>query len=246
VSRALRRSPARPEAAERVAAPVRRQDRRSGLTLIELLVVIAIGSVVTGALLTTWFALGDSYSMTTSSTKAREFARDAVARLGRELRDAEPAGTDPALRSVTTDEIVFTTTFNDPDNELVDSEPILTRYWYEWDAEKGSGALHRQRDMDNDGLFEADGVTVDADDRDTVVVRNVLNEPGTDGHADVFAYSYIDASGSVVEQGSSPETTSLPTIFLVHVTLSVDLNPESAPAPMQLSTTVQLRNQSRF
>jgi hypothetical protein len=213
--------------------------------MVELLVVLAIGSVVTGALLVTWFALGDSYSMTTTSTKAREFARDAVARMARELRDAEPLGTEPALRAAASDEVIFTTTFNDPDNDLVNSEPVLTRYWYEWDDQTGTGAIHRQRDSDADQTLFQDGV-IDPDDRDMIVVQNVLDPPGADGHADLFTYSYIGDGGVLVEQGDPPGTSSLPTVFLVHVSLSVDLNPESAPQPMDLSTTVQLRNQSRF
>lgn len=230
----------------------RHRRRESAWTLVELLVVVVIGSIVTGAILLTWFSLGDSYSMTTRSSKAREFARDAVARMARELRDAEPRGTYPALRTVATDEIVFTTTFNDPANDLVDSEPMLTRYWYEWDEAKEMGVLHRQRDSQTAGrvgdLFLEDGSTPDPYDRDMVIVRHVLNpvDPTTK-HADLFAYSYIDTDGDVVKAGPPPTAAaSVPTIFFVHVSLSVDLNPESAPLPMDLSTTVQLRNQSRF
>lgn len=229
-----------------------RQRPAIGLTLVELLVVVAIGSVVTGAVLLTWFSLSRSYSMTTSGAQSRELARDAVARLARELRDAEPKGTYPALRSVGTDEIVFTTTFNEPGNELVNSEPVLTRYWYEWVEDEGTGVLHRQRDSQTSGrvgeLFLEDGVTPDPDDRDMIVVRHLLNpvDPET-GHANLFAYSYIGADGDVVSKGPPPEAAaSVPTIFLVYVSLSVDLDPGSAPQPMDLTTTVQLRNQSRF
>ena len=69
-----------------------RTDRQAGLTLIELLIVIIIGSVISGALLMTWFSLNDSYSFTTRSSEAQDFARDTVARMGREIRDAEGEG----------------------------------------------------------------------------------------------------------------------------------------------------------
>jgi len=242
-----RRSPIERGAGGPAAArSCRRHDRaRAGLTLIEVLIVVAIGSVVTGAILLTWFSLGDSYSMTSSSTKARELARDAVARMARELRDAEPKGSDAALLSVSTDDIVFTTTFNDPANTQVDSEPVLTRYWYE-PGTGGVGVIHRQRDTDGDEkLFETDG-SRDLGDRDMVVVRNVLN-PVVDGHATIFTYSYIDPDGNLVKKGPPPtEVGSIPTIFLIHIGLEIDLNPQSAPLPMELNTTVQLRNQSRF
>lgn len=223
---------------------------RAGLTLVELLVVIAIGSVVTGALLLTWFSLGQSYSMTTKSTQSREFARDAVARLAREVRDAEPSGTYPALRSVGVDEIVFTTTFNDAANEQVSSEPLLTRYWYEWDVAAGSGVLYRQRDSRTSGrvgyLFLEDG-TRDPADRVMVIVRDVLNpRDQATGRATVFTYSYVGTDKEVVRDGAPPPAASLPTTFMVHISLSVDLNPESAPSPMDLSTSVQLRNQGRY
>ncbi len=217
------------------------------MTLMELLVAVVILSVVTSMVLLVWSAMGDSYSMTTSSTKARELARDAVARLGRELRDAERLGANPALTVVTTDEIVFTTTFNDPANDEVKSEPVLTRYWYEWDESTGYGVLHRQRDTakNADGLYG----TLDENDRDTVVLRHVLNPVDEDtGDAELFRYSYVESSPSpgVVEAGPPPSAYALPTVFLVHISLSVDLNPGESPAPMDLSTAVQLRNQSRF
>lgn len=220
----------------------------AGLTLIEVLVVVAIGSVITGAILLSWFALGRSYALTTSSSEAREFARDAVARLARELRDAEPDGVSPALRVVTNDEVIFTTTFNDKDNELVGSQPALTRYWYEWDDESSVGTLHRQRDTDHDGkLFENDGITRDPDDRDMVLIENVMNQPTTPGgDADIFRFTYVDELGNVAKAMQTVPQASLPSIYMVGVSLSVDMNPQTAPRPMDLSTTVQLRNQSRF
>jgi len=217
-----------------------------GLTMIELLVVVVIGSVVTGAMLLTWFALSRSYAFTTSSSDAREFARDATARLARELRDAEPDGVSPALRVVGPDEVIFTTTFNDPDNDLVGSQPLLSRYWYEYDGATKTGTLHRQRDSDRDGkVLENDG-TRDLGDRDMVVVRDLLNTRDGNGDADIFRYTYIDADGELRQAEPTVPAESIQTIFLVRVSLSVDLNPQQAPQPMHLSTTVQLRNQSRF
>jgi len=119
--------------------------RQSGVTLVELLVVMAIGSVLSGALLLTWFSLNNSYSFTTRSSNAQDFARDAVARMGRELRDAEPKGADLAIKYAANDEIVFTTTFNEQGNDSRLVEPVETRYWYYWDAARHVGRIYRSR-----------------------------------------------------------------------------------------------------
>jgi len=202
--------------------------RQSGVTLVELLVVLAIGSVLSGALLLTWFSLNNSYSFTTRSSNAQDFARDAVARMGRELRDAEPKGADLAIIYADSDEIIFTTTFNEQGNESRQVEPVLTRYYYERDDARGVGRLHRQRGT-----------------RDDVIVDNLLNS--WDGNrADIFHYSYINRESEPVPFGQKPEEDMYGTISMIHIRLTVDLNPESAPQPMDVSTTVHLRNQGLY
>ena len=71
---------------------LRFRHRASGLTLVELLVVMTIGVIVSGAILLTWSSLTRSFSFTTKSSDSQDFARDAVARMGREIRDMEPLG----------------------------------------------------------------------------------------------------------------------------------------------------------
>jgi prepilin-type N-terminal cleavage/methylation domain-containing protein len=192
-----------------------RADRQTGLTLIELLVVIVIGTVLSGAILMTWFSLSDSYSFTARSSEAQDFARDAVARMARELRDAEGTGGDVAVQSADSGQITFTTTFNEEGNESRLVEPVETQYYF------SEGSIHRVRD----------GV-------DRVVVDNVLNEAGQ-----VFTYDYVDVDGDSVRGGTSPDPTMLATISVIHINLVVDLNPLSAPQPMDVSTSAHLRNQ---
>jgi len=200
--------------------------RQAGLTLIELLVVIVIGTVLSGALLLTWFSLNRSYSFTVRSSNAQDFARDSVARMGRELRDAEPKGADLAIVYADSDEISFTTTFNEQGNESRLVEPVLTRYHYVWDAERGVGRLYRQR-----------GAT------DAVVVDNLINPRDATDQADIFRYSYVNSESEPVPDGQTPDPEMYGTISMIRIHLSVDLNPESAPQPMDVSTTVHLRNQ---
>ena len=205
-----------------------RRDGQAGVTLVELLVVIAIGSVISGALLITWFSLNDSYSFTTRNSEAQGFARDAVARLGRELRDAEPKGGALAITHAYSDEIEFTTTFNEQGNESRQVEPVLTRYYYERDEARGVGELHRVR-----------GAT------DTVVVGNLVN-PMLGGRADIFHYAYVSTAGESVPDASTPEPEMYGTISLIRIDLMVDLDPGSAPQPMNVSTAVHLRNQGLY
>ena len=191
---------------------MRSSARQAGITLIELLVVIVIGSVISGALLMTWFSLNDSYSFTTRSSEAQDFARDAVARMGRELRDAEGAGSSTPIISADAHQVTFTTTFNEEGNESRLVEPVQVQYLYE------DGCLYRIRE--------------DGDRR--LLVDHLLNDAG------VFTYSYINAGGHPVSD-STP--TVLGTISMMRIRLIVDLNPQSAPQPMDVSTSVHLRNQ---
>jgi prepilin-type N-terminal cleavage/methylation domain-containing protein len=203
-----------------------RRDAQHGFTLIELLVVIVIGSIVSTAIYLTWFSLTDSYSFTSRSSKAQEHARDAVSRMARELRDAEPKGGNLAIQYADNDEVSFWTTFNEPGNDSRQVEPVLTRYYYVWDDARGVGVLHRERAGS-----------------DTVLVDNLVNEGGADDDADIFRYAYVSTSGDFVPDASIPEPEMYATISMVRIGLEVDLNPQSAPQRMNLSTTVQLRNQ---
>lgn len=197
-----------------------RAERQAGVTLIELLIVIVIGSVVSGALLMTWFSLNDSYSFTTRSSEAQGFARDAVARMGRELRDAEAKGGSLAITSASSDEVSFWTTFNVQGNESRQVEPVLTQYYYQ------DGSLHRKRS----------GI-------DTVIVGHLLNQTTSAGKAEVFTYDYIALDSHRVTGGTDPAESMYGTVSMVSIHLVVDLNPKSAPQPMDVSTSVHLRNQ---
>ncbi len=207
---------------------LRFRHRASGLTLVELLVVMTIGVIVSGAILLTWSSLTRSFSFTTKSSDSQDFARDAVARMGREIRDMEPLGAASAILLADSDELVFTTTFNEAGNDTPLVDPVLTRYWYSWDADRHVGVLHRERG----------GVS-------RVLVDNVLNTR-TGSDADIFKYTYVDAGRNLVTDGQSPSEVEYDSISMIRIDLSVDLNPESAPQPMTVSTRVHLRNQGRY
>jgi len=83
-----------------------------------------------------------------------------------------------------------------------------------------------------------------------VIVDNLLNPRvvlnPSDGKlvADIFRYSYINRDGEPVPAGQTPDGDMYGTISMIRIRLTVDLNPASAPQPMDVSTTVHLRNQS--
>ena len=202
--------------------------RQSGWTLVELLVVMTIGVIITGALVLTWGSLTRSFSFTTRSSDAQDFARDAVARMSREIRDMEPKGAASSIVTAGSDELEFTTTFNEAGNDTPLVEPVLTRYWYTWDPIRKVGALHRERG----------GVS-------RVVVDNLMNTwDGT--AANIFRYTYVASDHELVTDGPSPTPAEYDNISMIRVDLSVDLNPESAPQPMHVSARVHLRNQGRY
>ena len=212
--------------------------RQTGLTLVELLVAISIGAVLSVLLVMTWLSLSSSYSMTTRTSEAGELARDAVSRLSREIRDAEPNPVSgyPAIVEFGPTSIDFTTTFNQENNDQPLPTPVLTRYVYLLDEEAGEQTLHRLRDTDGNGDF----------DRDDLVVKNLRNYTKVNGvwtlTTDPFTYLRLDLETR--EPVVAPWETPPKYIALVQVHLLVQM-PGNRPRPSDLTTTVQLRNQAQ-
>jgi len=220
---------------ERAEAPSH-SARQAGLTLVELLVVISISAVVMTMLVMSWLTLTKSYSQTTRTTEAGELVRDAVSRISREIRDAEP---DPvsgysAIVAFDSTYIEFTTTFNQANNDQPLPTPVLTKYEYVLDATTGEQTLYRRRDTDGDGAY----------DRNDVVVTDLRNYTKTvDGWVLTtkpficFRLNDVTRVPEVATADTHPSQ-----IALVQVHLLVQM-PGRGPKPSDLMTTVQLRNQ---
>ena len=206
---------------------MKRTRKQQGITLVELLVVMVIMSIVTTMIIITWIALQNSYAFTVDSTNQRVAARDTMARMVRELRDAQGSVTDPAIISATANCVDFMTTFNDPgaDNTGVNR---LTRYQYDPSAE----TITRTRDTNNDGIGPGD--------RTTVLVHDVVNSSPGYGNPPVFRYDYYDADGNLQLDSTAPPDPSA--IVSVHIRVLVDLRPGHSPQMMDLTSTAQLRN----
>jgi prepilin-type N-terminal cleavage/methylation domain-containing protein len=216
---------------------MKRTRKQQGVTLVELLVVMVIMSIVTTMIIITWIALQNSYAFTVDSTNQRVAARDTMARMVRELRDAQGSVTDSAIISATANRVDFMTTFNDPGGADNTGVNRLTRYQYVPSAETDPSAetITRTRDTNNDGI-------IGPGDRTTVLVHNVVNSSAPDeyGNPPVFSYDYYDANGDLQLALTDPPDPSA--IVSVHIRVLVDLQPGHSPQLMDLTSTAQLRN----
>jgi prepilin-type N-terminal cleavage/methylation domain-containing protein len=235
--------------------------KQKGLTLVELLVAMSIMVVLSTMIVATWVALTNAYSFSTRSDTQRDFARQAIDRMAREIRDAQQplGGTSPAFAGAYPDEVRFYSTFNmllaGPDLILgtaddvtasdPKSPPRLTRFIYVvTDTQEGTGAVYRQlAELEGPDLILGtadDGFRDPVESDEPPLVSDVYNE-GAD--KDMFTYWSYNPSGDVVPSQGIVDTSR---IVEVEITLLVDLNPGKAPNYMDLSTKVQPRNVREF
>jgi prepilin-type N-terminal cleavage/methylation domain-containing protein len=205
-----------------------------GLTLTELLVVIVIGAILSTMIIGVWFALQRSYAYSTKANYARQTARDCMARMVREIRDAQSLGNgSPCILYAQPNDIRFTTAFNDPGTDG-QGRVLLVRYWYE----AGDKKIYRMRDTNENG-------TLGTGDRLDVMASHVVNgvTPSSSNPTPVFSYTYIDSAGATQMANSVTDTGSIVT---VQIRIIADLNPGRSPEYIDLNSTVQPRNQRQI
>ena len=230
---------------------VTRSRRQEGLTLVELVVGMVILGIVTTMLLMTWFSLSRSYAFSVNSSIARDDARQAIARMEREIRDAEsdPGTSTPAITEAHPYWICLFTTFNDPSSSAPAAEPHLVVYRLYTD-----GSLWRFEDTDNSGTIggismadhPSGGASPDVAEETSgegrlLLCRSVVNlvNPATP----LFMYNYYADSGvllSVPSVSSSNNQTAR--IVAVQTHLRVDLSPSRSPVYTDFLVTATLRN----
>lgn len=214
--------------------------RQEGMTLVEVLVAMVIMTVITTMIIATWISLSRAYAFTSRSDRQRDVANQAIARMAREIRDAQaPAGnTSGAFVVAQPTEVDFYSTFNDAGNWNPTSTPRLTRFVLrETDPVNHIGAIYRERAGSQGSFIDSDAVS-------TVLVKDVVNLRQSHD-ADLFTYSAINTSTAVMYQsrGWPPTVDVLPArIQTVTIFLQVDLNPGKSPNYMDINTTVQPRN----
>jgi prepilin-type N-terminal cleavage/methylation domain-containing protein len=228
--------------------------RQQGLTLIEVMVVTVILGIVSTLLVLMWANLQRAYSFTVSSNQSRQQARDSMARMVAEIRDAQiptsgPYAGQAPIRVASGFDIRFFTSYGQSTTESI----VLTRYRYRLNSATGRWTLYRQRDTNGNGILDS------SDLRQVVTTLCVNQDPTGDGNlsdrVDMFTYSYYDTNGNLVTTGATygadgnsvSGTTSVPTYNLsgietVNIRIISDLNPRRAPVYIDLRSTVQPRN----
>jgi prepilin-type N-terminal cleavage/methylation domain-containing protein len=218
---------------------VRRQRSQRGITLVELLVAMSIMLVLSTLIVGTWLALSNAYSFTTRSDKQRDMARQAIERMGREIRDAQEPSSGASLAFVKVDpfEVQFYSTFNTADAPSPSSPPRLSRFIYRvTDADAGTGSIYREF-PGPDGSFDT------GDDVSQLMVSHISND---NAGRDMFTYWAYGSGGVLVAMDGDTVDFDPSRIATVELTLLVDLNPGKAPNYMDLTTVVQPRNVRQF
>jgi prepilin-type N-terminal cleavage/methylation domain-containing protein len=238
-----------------VTRPFDRSSGEKGLTLVELLVGLVIMGLISTTLVTIYLGLGESFSYSTKSTNAREKARQAVARLGREIRDAQSntGNTEASVVRARERWILLSTTFNKVGNDDPNLAPRLVMYRLYQD-----GRLFRFEDLSGNGTIA--GVNIDPSPTDAttfnlteqqngegarLIASNVVNyDSSTPSQKKLFLYSYVDDQG--IMPSPTPYvygTNNRARILTVQLHLLIDLNPGHSPVYTDLQTSAQLRNQ---
>jgi type II secretory pathway pseudopilin PulG len=207
------------------------------MTLVELIVAMSIMLVISTMIVISWISLSKAYSFTSRNDRQRDVANVAIARMAREIRDAQqPAGsTSGAFVKAYPNEIDFYSTFNMAGNSDPTMTPRLTRFILrETDPVEHVGAIYREIAGTGGSFAAADAVS-------TVLATDVVN-PRQIG-ADLFTYSAISTTTGQMYQSSGMATLVPPSrLQTVRILVLVDLNPGKSPNYMDISTTVEPRN----
>jgi hypothetical protein len=213
---------------------------------------MVVAVLLSSMMIMVYFALTGSFSYSAKSSTAREQARQALARMAREIRDAEaiPANNEVAIVRAREKWTAFYSTFNEAGNDDPDMVPHLVMYRLYPDEE-----IWRFEDTSGDGSIS--GVTINPSPDDnyavseqangeggTMVVKDVVNyDSTTPTPVALFDYSYVDDSGQVAMSTYVYYAENRGRIVNVQIHLLVDLNPGHSPVYADLQTSAQLRNQ---
>jgi len=243
----------------------RRSTGQAGLTLIEVLISMVVLAIVTTLLVVGWSNLQGASGVVIKSNNSRSTARDAMNRISNELRGSQPTSlptpapsstatptSQPPLTAAGPMEVRFYSSFNTAEANADGSGLTAlrpTRVWLDtatvppapWNPD--GRTLYLQRDVNNNGSF------ADAQDRSTVLARNVFNESVADAtngtaYTPVFRYAYRDMGGSIQWTDNAGSGLDLASVVALRVRLIIDTNLDRSPKYVDTSTTVRLRNAS--
>jgi len=224
-----------------------------GMTLVELLVAMTITVVISGLIILSWVALSRSYANTVTRGKAGDFARLAIDRMEREIRDVEQPPTvigevsEVAILRARPFSVVAYTTFNKAGNDLSSTPPRLVMYRL-----YSNGELWRFHDVNGGGIAGVDidqepGLSLSeltAGEGAQLMAPNLVNlsTPNATSPTPLFTYIYYNADGTLARYGSVVGTEKRALIRAVEINMLIDYNPGKSPTYAHLRTTAQLRN----
>lgn len=202
---------------------LRGRRRQQGITLIELLIAMTIMTILSGMIVMAWISLQGSYAYSVKSADARGTARDTMARLRREIRDAmsQPSTGLGPIVTAESNHIQIMSAFNDVGGNVQSVD-----YWYRATSAT-TGNITRKRGSGTE----------------QIVAQNIVN---VFNNTPLFKYSSVNAAGNVVPLSSPVAAADIPMILTVEIHILADVNPGHAPTYMDLISTVQPRNQRQF
>ena len=229
---------------------------QKGITMIELLVTIIVTGIVTAMLVGGWINLQRGSSFALASNSARGDGRDVLSRVSSELRNCQPTAFPTASPSPTAQPDLFVTaqptdaTFYSAYNDTTEASDQtgtgvrLTRMWLSTkdnpnDTTTATSSPARQylywrRDTNGNG-------SLDSGDRTRLMARFVVNNGFS---IPVFRYGHLTSSG--VEWNSAVTGADIKLITAVEARVIIDTNPQRPPVPVDLTTTVRLRNSTTY
>jgi len=196
---------------------------QQGITLVELLIAMTIMTILSGMIVMAWISLQGSYAYSVQSADARGTARDTMARMRREIRDAmtQPStGLEPIV-TADSNHIQIMSAFNDVGGNVQSVD-----YWYRATSST-TGNITRKR----------------GSGAEQIVAQNIVN---VSSNTPLFKYSTVNAAGNVVPLSTPVAAADVPMILTVELHILADVNPGHSPTYMDLVSTVQPRNQRQF
>jgi prepilin-type N-terminal cleavage/methylation domain-containing protein len=233
---------------------------QAGLTLIEVLVSVIILGVVSTMLIAGWINLQKASAFALATNSASGTARDAIGRISSEIRHAQPTTLPTASPTPTAApplfvdagpmKVDFYSVYNQPGagdyGSAVDPEALrLTRIWLNTGTGSGSTpqkTLYWQRDTNANGVL-------DSGDRRMILATNVVNNSipnlavsPTKTYTAIFRYYYLTDAGAPAPWTDTVTGADMGRIRAVQIRVIVDGNLQRPPNPIDLTTTVRMRN----